>query len=146
MIRRYQKEVFYVALVAIAAFAIFYALSGVVQPKNQTQVSAHAWLHNEMALTDEQDRTLAVIEKKFGDKQRVLQEEIRLANKDLAAAMMEDGKFSERVSAAVERIHQAQGKLQKATIEHIFDMQTGLTPEQAKKLNKFAADALIQNP
>ena len=65
---------------------------------------------------------------------------------ELAAAMLEDKAFSERVAAAVERIHHAQGELQKLTIEHIFDMQTVLTPQQAEKLNKLAADALIQNP
>lgn len=144
--KRYQKEVFYIVLVAIAAFAIFYAVSSVIKPARQTQISAHTWLHNEMALTADQDRNLSEIEKKFSERQRVLQEEIRKANKDLASAMIEDGKFSTRVAAAVERIHHAQGELQKATIEHIFDMQTALTPEQAEKLNKFAADALIQNP
>ena len=35
---------------------------------------------------------------------------------------LEDKTFSKRVAAAVERIHHAQGELQKATIEHIFNI------------------------
>ena len=76
----------------------------------------------------------------------MLREKIHVGNLELAAAMLEDKTFSDRVAASVERIHHAQGELQKATIEHIFDMQTILTPQQAEKLNKLAADALVQNP
>jgi Spy/CpxP family protein refolding chaperone len=92
------------------------------------------------------DQKLSVIEKNFAEKQKVLREKIHVGNLELAAAMLEDKAFSERVAAAVERIHHAQGELQKLTIEHIFDMQTVLTPQQAEKLNKLAADALVQNP
>ncbi len=103
-------------------------------------------MHEQIGITAEQDQKLSEIEKKFSETQRVLREKIHVGNLELAAAMLEDKTFSERVVAAVERIHHAQGELQKATIEHIFNMQTVLTPQQAEKLNKLAADALIQNP
>ena len=146
MTRTYQKEIaYFIGIMAIAFIAIYFCLN-VVRSSSQGQIDAHIWLHKQISITAEQDRALTEIEKKFSGKQRVLQAEIHTGNVELATAMMEDGKFSERVAAAVERIHRAQGELQKATIEHIFNMQTVLTPEQAEKLNKLAADALIQNP
>ncbi|MBN8521643.1 MAG: periplasmic heavy metal sensor [Alphaproteobacteria bacterium] len=146
MIRTYQKEVAYFIGIAAIAFIVLYFCLNVVKPSAQSQIDAHSWLHEQIHLTAEQDRALTQIEKKFAEKQRELQAEIHAGNVELANVMMEDRKFSDRVAAAVERIHHAQGDLQKATIEHIFDMQTVLTPEQAEKLNKLAADALIQNP
>lgn len=146
MIRSYQKEIaYFIGIIAIAFIGIYICLN-VIRPSAQGQIDAHTWLHKQISITAGQDRSLTQIEKKFAEKQRQLQADIHTGNVELANAMMEDGKFSERVAAAVERIHHAQGELQKATIEHIFDMQTVLTPEQAEKLNKLAADALIQNP
>lgn len=146
MIRTYQKEIGYFVGIAAIAFIAIYVCLNFVRPSSQGQIDAHTWLHKQISITAEQDRALAQSEKKFIEKQRTLQAEIHAGNIELANAMMEDKKFSGRVAAAVERIHHAQGELQKATIKHIFDMQTVLTPEQAEKLNKLAADALIQNP
>ena len=144
--RTYQKEITYFFAIAAVTFVAIYFCLNVVRPSGQSQIDAHVWLHKQISITAEQDRALTQIEKKFAEKQRQLQAEIHAGNVELANAMMEGGKFSERVATAVESIHHAQGELQKATIEHIFDMQTVLTPEQADKLNKLAADALIQNP
>lgn len=144
--RSYQKEILYFIVIALVAFGAFYACGNFFKTPHHNQIDAHIWLHEQISITAEQDQKLSEIEKKFSDKQRVLREKIHVGNLELAAAMLEDKTFSERVAAAVERIHHAQGELQKATIEHIFDMQTILTPQQAEKLNKLAADALVQNP
>lgn len=144
--RSYQKEIFYFIVIALAGFGAFYACGHFFKPPHHNQIDAHIWLHEQIAITVEQDQKLSEIEKKFSGKQRVLREKIYVGNLGLAAAMLEEKTFSERVTAAVERIHHAQGELQKATIEHIFDMQPVLTPQQAEKLNKLAVDALVQNP
>ena len=144
--RSYQKEILYFIFIALVAFGVFYACSNFFKTPHHSQIDAHIWLHEQIGITAEQDQKLTEIEKNFAKKQSVLREKIHVGNLELAAAMLEDKTFSERVAAAVERIHHAQGELQKATIEHIFDMQTILTPQQAEKLNKLAADALVQNP
>ncbi|NBX72844.1 MAG: periplasmic heavy metal sensor [Alphaproteobacteria bacterium] len=144
--RSYQKEILYFIVIALVGFGAFYACGNFFKAPHHGSVDAHVWLHEQIGITAEQDQKLSEIENKFADKQRVLREKIHVGNLELAAAMLEDKAFSERVAAAVERIHHAQGELQKATIEHIFDMQTILTPQQAEKLNKLAADALVQNP
>jgi Spy/CpxP family protein refolding chaperone len=144
--RSYQKEIIYFIAIALVAFGAFYVCGNFFKPPHHNQIDAHVWLHEQIGITAEQDQKLFEIEKNFAEKQGELREKIHVGNLELAAAMLEDKAFSERVAAAVERIHHAQGELQKLTIEHIFDMQTVLTPQQAEKLNKLAADALIQNP
>lgn len=144
--RSYQKEILYFIVIALVAFGAFYACGNFFKTPHHNQIDAHVWLHEQVGITAEQDQKLGEIERSFAEKQKALQEKIHVGNLELAAAMLEDKTFSERVAAAVERIHHAQGELQKATIEHIFDMQTILTPQQAGKLNKLAADALVQNP
>lgn len=144
--RSYQKEIALFLVIALVGFGAFYACANVFKSSHRGQIDAHTWLHQQISITAEQDRKLTDIEKAFAEKQNALQKEIHIGNLELAAAMLEDKSFSKRVAAAVERIHHAQGELQKATIEHIFNMQTVLTPQQAEKLNKLAADALIQNP
>lgn len=144
--RPYQKEIILFLMIGLVAFAAFYICSNVFKTPYHGQIDAHAWLHQQISITAEQESKLTDIEKAFAEKQNTFQKEIHIGNLELAAAMLEDKTFSKRVAAAVERIHHAQGGLQKATIEHIFNMQTVLTPQQAEKLNKLAADALIQNP
>lgn len=144
--RSYQKEILYFIVIALVAFGAFYACGNFFKAPHHNQIDAHVWLHEQIGITADQDQKLIEIERTFAEKQRVLRGKIHVGNLELAAAMLEDKAFSERVAAAVERIHHAQGELQKLTIEHIFDMQTVLTPEQAEKLNRLAADALVQNP
>ncbi len=145
--RSYQKEIIYFIVIALVGFGAFYACGNLFKTSHHShQIDAHVWLHEQIGISAEQDQKLSEIEKNFAEKQKVLREKIHVGNLELAAAMLEDKAFSERVAAAVERIHHAQGELQKLTIEHIFDMQTVLTPQQAEKLNKLAADALVQNP
>lgn len=144
--RSYQKEILYFIVIALVAYGAFYVCGNILKAPHHQQVDDHIWLHEQIGITAEQDKKLSVIEAKFAEKQRALRDKIHVGNLELAAAMLEDKTFSERVTAAVERIHHAQGELQKLTIEHIFDMQSVLTPQQTEKLNKLAADALVQNP
>ncbi len=72
--------------------------------------------------------------------------QIREANRELAEAIVSDRSDSERVKAAVDKIHRAQGQLQNAVLEHVFDMRPVLTPEQYDRLVRMTADALRDAP
>ena len=131
-------------LVAVAAVA---SLSCFLTSRLWTQTHPHPadfhrWVHQQLNLTPEQDKALDAQEEEFATKKKVLSEEIRQANVELATAMQEDKEYSPRVVAAVERIHHAQSDLEKATLEHIFAMKSVLTPEQFDKLLKLTGDAL----
>lgn len=107
---------------------------------------AHAWIHEQLALTPEQDKALAASEAKFKAQQKDLAERIRLTNMELGQALVEDAAYSPRVNAALEKIHAAQGELQKVTLEHVFEMQPALSPEQYRRLLDLTANALYTTP
>lgn len=105
-------------------------------------VEAHRWIHSQLGLTAQQEKDLAPIEARFDEQKRHYFELLRIANQELAQAIREDRAQSARTSAAVGKIHQAQGELQNATLQHIFEMKAVLQPEQYEKLIQLTADAL----
>ena len=129
-----------VALVAAAACYVSARVFGPLRP--QRVVSGHEWIHKQLNLTPAEQKALEPVETKFAQRKRNLMGEIRSANKELAEAIKQDQADSPRVSAAVERIHHAQGELQEATLEHVFEMKEVLTPEQYQKLLNLTADEL----
>lgn len=104
--------------------------------------SAHQWIHRELKLTASQDSTLHPIEQKYASRRAELAASIRAANAELARAIREDRADSPQVAAAVDKIHRAQGELQKVTLDHVFEMRQALTPEQYDKLLDLTATAL----
>jgi nickel and cobalt resistance protein CnrR len=138
---------FFVAVVLLAGLAAFCTLRW--SEKRATAVSdvaAHRWLHNELKLTDEQHRALEPVEAKFAEQERALVEKLRVAKVSLARAIAEDKAYTPRVAVAVELVHGSMGDLQKASIEHIFEMRSVLTPEQGDKLLGLAQQALEHSP
>ena len=106
-------------------------------------VEAHHWIHGrKLGLTPQQETALVPIEKRFDEQKRHYGEMLRLANMELAQAIGEDRADSQRVKDAVAKIHQAQGELQNATLQHIFEMKPVLRPDQYEKLIQLTADAL----
>lgn len=141
--RGYQRQISYVAITVIVAFAFFWFCGRSFNIS--TDHDAHNWLHKQLQLTAEQEQKLEPIENRFHESESTLMANIQKANQKLAKAIAEDKRYSENVTKAVEDIHHAQGALQKLTIEHFFEMQTVLTPAQIDKLNRLATDALLKN-
>mgnify|MGYP003677692789 CR=1 FL=1 len=67
------------------------------------------------------------------------------ATPSLHAIEASDGD-SPAVRAAVDHFHTAMGELQKATIAHVFEMRSTLTPAQARIFDSRIVDALRQDP
>lgn len=103
---------------------------------------AHEGIHHRLDLTPEQERALAPIEEHYLAQKRDLEASLSLANRELAQAILDDGRDSERVHAAIEKIHADMGALQKVTIGHVFAMKEVLTPEQYRALLNLTAKAL----
>lgn len=144
--KSYQRELCYVALAALVAVVGAGLLIGSGRDLLGARHSDHRWLHDRLDMTVEQDRALAALETRFVGQKRGPEVEITAANRELAEAMLQDQRYSERVAAAVERIHRAQGELQRLSVEHIFEMQNALAPSQIKKLHQLVADALAGHP
>ena len=113
--------------------------TGRLQP---SYAEAHQWFHSQIGITAEQEQRLAPIEQRYAEERKHSAAMMRIANSELAQAMVEDRQDSPRVAAAVMKIHEAMANLQHATLQHIFEMKSVLTPEQYDKLLKLSADAL----
>lgn len=133
---------FFTAVVIVASLAGFGALQFSEHGPRTHHTAAHEWLHRELKLTAEQERALEPIEVKFGARERELAAALLEANRSLARVMGEEKAYSARVAAAVEIVHQRMGDFQKASIEHVFEMRTVLSPEQGDKLLALAQKIL----
>ncbi len=104
--------------------------------------SLHSIVHEKLDLSAEQDRRLDVIEARFAARRPALEAEVRAANRELAAAIAASNGDTPQVRAAVDHFHTAMGDLQKATITHVFEMRSVLTPAQAEVFDEAVVDAL----
>lgn len=102
----------------------------------------HEMLHDELDLSAAQEREIEALERDFAPRRRALEAEMRAANGELAAAMHEEHEYGPRVTAAVERFHQAMGQLQGETMQHVFAMRAVLNEEQRQRFDTIVADAL----
>lgn len=145
--RARSLTLFFGSIALVAILCAFGAASWVrSHPVQRSDDEAHRWFHKHFHLSEEQERLLEPTERRFADARARAVIEIRAANRDLAAAVKAEGKYSPSVDAAVERINRAQGVLQKATIRHCLEMQEHLTPEQSKGLLEMMAAALNDLP
>jgi Spy/CpxP family protein refolding chaperone len=137
---------FFLTVVAVAAISSLGTLRWAAHRPAPDALTAHAWLHRELALTPAQHAALEPVEDRFAAQQRELSAQLRAANHALATALEEDKAYTPRVAAAVEMIHHRMGDLQKASIEHVFEMRAVLSPAQGDKLLQLAEQALETNP
>lgn len=135
----------FVTVVAVAAASSYLTLRLATRP-TANDVDSHEWLHRELQLTPAEHEALEPTEAKFAAERQELAERLRAADRDLAKAIKEDGAYTPRVAKAVETVHHRMGELQKASIEHLFQMRAFLTPEQSDKLLRLTEEALVSNP
>jgi endonuclease III-like uncharacterized protein len=96
-------------------------------------------------LNAQQDKKLAVIEKDFRRQRALYEEQMKLANMELAEAIKGSGYYSPQVQEAVDKIHGAMGELQKLTLQHLADMQGILSEKQNRQLEEKVVEQLYRN-
>jgi Spy/CpxP family protein refolding chaperone len=129
--------VFAVAAVASCVSIVLYEMT-----QRTAHLNTHGWIHTQLHLTPEQKNALEPVEKRYAEKRHVLEHQMGLANRELAEAILADGKDSDRVHASIEKIHERMGQLQEVTIGHVFEMKEVLSPEQYQELLNRTANAL----
>ena len=102
--------------------------------------------HVGVDVTAEQHEKLEPIEAEFEQQRVRLRSEIRTAGLEVAATINEATVDDARLKAALERLNQAQGELQRMTLDHFFAMKRYLRPAQAKKLLEWTHDSLTREP
>ena len=127
---------------AIAGAACWFTAWYLNRTGHAKKGDAHAWIHTQLGIMAAQDKALEPIEQRYAEQRKHYGEMLRIANAELGKAILEERSDSARVKAAVATIHQAQGELQNATLQHIFEMKSVLTPQQYERLLQATADAL----
>ena len=148
MKKRYINAIILILIILVVGFVALYVGQRFISGHDNKAghgYDMHHLLHEELHITDEQDQKLAEIEQDFRHHRQLLEEEMRVANRELADAIKENNAYSAEVQQAVDKIHKAMGALQKTTLEHLFEMQPILDEEQNKKLKRLITDALYEN-
>lgn len=102
-------------------------------------------LHNELNLTAEQDQRIHELEAQFAIQRQTLEDEMRAANRALAAAIQAEHAYGPAAQSAIERFHTAERALQEETVKHILAMRTVLTPEQMTRFDEAISTALTSD-
>lgn len=108
--------------------------------------SLNEYIHSQLDITPEQDAKLKDMEERYEKQVIYLEEKLKIANMELANAVKEEKRYGPRVEKAITDNHTTMGEMQKATMQHLFEMQTVLTEEQNQKMNKVITDALYHQP
>lgn len=107
--------------------------------------NAHTYLHQKLNITDEQEKKLTQLEEKYQKRKAYLEKAMSLANMELADAISGDKSYSKDVQNSVDKIHKSMGEIQKATLEHLFEMQNILDDKQNEKLIDMITNSLYEN-
>lgn len=105
-------------------------------------VSLHGMVHEALTLTPEQHEQIESLEVTFAARSEALEDELRAANAELAAAILKSEAAGPDVQAAVHHFHDAMGEYQAETIDHVFAMRRILTPEQRVAFDEKIRQAL----
>ena len=135
------------ALVVILLTAVAGAVGGWVGVRFALATShQHSGLdelvHRKLDLSNAQIQAIHEIEKTFASRRKVLEAEMRAANRDLAAAVRTETEFGARAKAAITRFHIAESALQQESVMHVLAMRKVLNPDQARQFDKEIARAL----
>ncbi|MBO6548531.1 MAG: periplasmic heavy metal sensor [Rhizobiales bacterium] len=146
MKKRYFNAIIFLLLFLVTAFTGLYIGQNYLhfETRGRDAHSGH-WhqkFHEKLNITSDQAKKLLKIEDSFSNKRKALEKRIYLANRELAQAIKKDKNFSLQVQQATNKIHEAMGELQKATLQHFFEMRPILTENQNLKLEKMVSDAL----
>ena len=91
----------------------------------------------EISLYGDQHRFLPVLANRQGF--RVTEVKVRQSHRDRF-----DGSYTPRVNSAVDHFHTTMGELQRATIEHVFEMRAVLSPQQRRKFDEIVRTELLR--
>lgn len=136
------KSIALTVVMAVAASGIGAWAGATWVLKHDTPPSLHEIVHEGLDLDASQLARIEAIEARFATRRVALEQRVQAANRELATSIAASDGDSRVVQPAVDHFHDAMGDLQQATIAHIFEMRTVMTPAQAERFDKGVAEAL----
>lgn len=142
-----NRRTLVVAVIAFLAAIAGVGMGRLLIPAPEAKGSQlHELLHHDLKLDPGQQAKLDALEQRFALRRQALELEMRADNARLADAIEAEHGNGPRVSAAVDRSHQAMGELQKETLAHIFAMRQILRPDQTALFDRAVVKALTTDP
>jgi Spy/CpxP family protein refolding chaperone len=99
-------------------------------------------IFEQLGLSAEQEQKINAIRAQFNASQHQCMLLMQQRNRELAGVILAERADSPRVQAAVEKIHEVMGDMQKTTLTSIFAARDILTPAQYDHLLKLVATQL----
>nr|WP_255587211.1 periplasmic heavy metal sensor [Hephaestia mangrovi] len=132
----------------VAAIAFVAAVAGVfvgrallpTPPSPSTEL--HELLHRELDLDVRQKAQLEKLEAQYARRRTTIEAAMKADNARLAEAIESEHGYGPEVAAAVDASHADMGRLQKATLAHVFAMRQILRPDQAERYDRAVVKAL----
>lgn len=112
------------------------------QTHARPSMSLNELLHHQLDLSVAQHRQLAAMEASYAAQRRVLEDQARAANRELAHALLTQHRYGPQAQLAIDHLHVVMATLQERTVMHILAMRAVLTPAQAKIFDQTVAGAL----
>lgn len=137
-----------VTLSAVTAFLVAKASVAMHSHDHSTESTGgtfHEWLHSQLDITREQEIRLAPIETVYADQRKEILTRIQKAGENLATALETEPTGSAAIHDALAKIHDAQGELQRVTIEHFLKMKEHLSPEQSQLLLQWTRESITHH-
>jgi len=131
-----------IAAAFLAALAGVFVGRGLLAHHEAPGAELHAMLHDQVDLDKGQKARLEMLERQFAIRRKAIETELRADNALLAQAIETEHGYGPKVAAAVDRSHQAMGRLQKETLSHVFAMRQLLRPDQAARFDGAVTKAL----
>ncbi len=143
--KQIYKDLRSTILVALIAFAVCWASNIWIFPEGRHHIDPDNWLTQQLHITPEQEKKLEPVERAY-DKRRIeLRNRIMAASQELARVLVEEKQYSVRVKVASQRVNELQAELKNITLQHFYEMQPLMTPEQVKRMNELVGHALSQH-
>ena len=132
-------------LTAIAAAAGGWAGIRYALTEERSRTGLDEVIHRELNLAPEQNWRIEALETQFAARRAALEQDMRAANRDLAAAIAAEHVFGPRAQSAIERFHKAESALEEETVKHVLAMRTVLTPEQMRRFDEAISKSLTSD-
>ena len=137
-----RRTLLIVAAAFLAAVAGVFLGRGLFAQGDAPGAELHAVLHDRLDLDNGQKARLEALERQFAVRRKAIELELRSDNALLAEAIETEHGYGPKVAAAVDRSHEAMGRLQKETLSHVFAMRQLLRPDQAARFDGAVTKAL----
>jgi len=137
-----RRALLIVVAAFLAALAGVFVGRGLIAHRPAPGAELHAMLHDRLDLDQDQKARLETLERQFGARRKAIELELRADNALLATAIEAEHGYGPKVAAAVDRSHEAMGRLQKETLSHVFAMRQLLRPDQAARFDGAVMKAL----